>query len=221
MTSAKLRQVYSIDSVDVRITRTAPPWVFLQALGRAPTTGWTEGQFSKRAFALAPEDGIQEFEFIGREPGPDQTVLNVLTPIAGQTEIAKVDLENYWGPSKPLKGIRVHATANSKTVNIVGRDESLRLRAAMTPMATETHFAAPETPGPLHFNEDIKPLFRTYPDVSSMKAIANLDLHNYDDVKANADKILTRLQWNMPCDGRWPEADIAKFEKWKNDGMLK
>ena len=29
----------------------------------------------------------------------------------------------------------------------------------------------------------------------------------------------TKKPVKMPCDGRWPETDIAKFEKWKNGGM--
>jgi hypothetical protein len=41
------------------------------------------------------------------------------------------------------------------------------------------------------------------------------DLWSYDDVRANADVILTRLQdGSMPCDGAWPAEQITTFERW-------
>ena len=220
MANDGIRQVYCVDRVDVHLTRTSPPWIILQALGRAPTTGWTNVQLAKCTYVVAPEDGIQQYDLVGLAPPPGQVALEVLSPIAGQTDIPDVDLANFWGPAKPLTGIRVLAAANNKTVMIVGRDKSLRMRLAMTPMATEKYVAATGDTGPLHFNEDIKRLFRDDPDVTSMIAQANLNLHSYVDVKAHADKILRRLRLNMPCDGLWPDADIAKFEKWKNDGLL-
>ncbi|NKB62942.1 MAG: hypothetical protein GKR95_15430 [Gammaproteobacteria bacterium] len=64
----------------------------------------------------------------------------------------------------------------------------------------------------------MKPLFRDR-DVSVMQAIAGFNLHNYDDVKSNADRIFERLQTDMPCDGLWPQNDIDKFERWKDEGM--
>ena len=53
------------------------------------------------------------------------------------------------------------------------------------------------------FESDIRPLFRES-DRDSMLAV--FDLWSFDDVKANADKILAAVRaGSMPCDMQWPE----------------
>jgi hypothetical protein len=45
------------------------------------------------------------------------------------------------------------------------------------------------------------------------------DLASYDDVAANADGILTRLEaGEMPCDGAWPDDQIDLFRRWTAAG---
>ena len=62
------------------------------------------------------------------------------------------------------------------------------------------------------FERDIKPLFRER-DRGSMTFA--FDLWSHNDVSANADAILTRLQQGtMPCDGAWPADRVATFERW-------
>ena len=62
------------------------------------------------------------------------------------------------------------------------------------------------------FEHDIRPLFRPR-DVGSMRRF--FDLSSYSDVRANADKILERLEGgSMPCDGAWPEEQIELFRTW-------
>jgi hypothetical protein len=54
----------------------------------------------------------------------------------------------------------------------------------------------------LSFAADIRPLFRDSPDVDTMKRMG-LDLSSYQDVKAQAEGIYSRLKdGSMPCDGR-------------------
>lgn len=81
-----------------------------------------------------------------------------------------------------------------------------------------------ETPpqsAPLSFETNIKGLFRENPDRSSMLAIAQFDLHKFEDVRDRADDILAKLEdGSMPCDGRWSEEKIAIFRKWMEDGKL-
>ena len=70
------------------------------------------------------------------------------------------------------------------------------------------------TPG---FERDIQPLFRER-DRESMLPV--FDLWSYDDVKANAGRILQRLEsGTMPCDGAWPEDRVETFRKWVEAGM--
>ena len=72
---------------------------------------------------------------------------------------------------------------------------------------------------PLSFAKDIRPLFRDTPDVESMKDLG-LDLSSYEDVKAKAEGIHSRLaDGSMPCDGPWPHEQVAKFKSWIDEGM--
>jgi len=66
------------------------------------------------------------------------------------------------------------------------------------------------------FEQEIKPLFRER-DRDAMKWA--FDLWSYDDVAENADAILERLRnGTMPCDGAWPDEQVAVFESWVEDG---
>jgi hypothetical protein len=45
------------------------------------------------------------------------------------------------------------------------------------------------------------------------------DLSSYGDVKANSGKILDKVaDGTMPCDGAWPEAQVALFRDWVDAG---
>ena len=62
------------------------------------------------------------------------------------------------------------------------------------------------------FENDIKPLFRQA-DRDAMKWA--FDLWSEDDVRANADAILERIEdGSMPCDGEWPAEQTEKFRSW-------
>jgi hypothetical protein len=211
-------KVYAVDEVRVGITRKGRPLLLILALGRTSTNGWSNGALSQYIYLTPPADGVQEFDFIADMSTPGTPVLNVLTPITAHAEMPDVDIENHWGPGKPLKGIRVHAVANSKLVDVVSRKEASARSAKMSPRATVSYLATDPAGEVLGFEEDIKPLFRPV-DVSSMLAFGSFDLSKYDDVKANAENILARLKDDMPCDGLWPATDIAKFETWKDGGM--
>jgi hypothetical protein len=68
----------------------------------------------------------------------------------------------------------------------------------------------------ISFEEDIKPLFREG-DRESMKS--EFDLWSYDDVVRNSDAILGRLSdGSMPCDGAWPDEQVAVFQSWVEAG---
>lgn len=67
------------------------------------------------------------------------------------------------------------------------------------------------------FASHIKPLFRVQ-DRQSMKFA--FDLWSVDDVRANAQGVLSRLRdGSMPCDGAWPEEKIGLFRRWCDTGM--
>jgi truncated hemoglobin YjbI len=74
-------------------------------------------------------------------------------------------------------------------------------------------------PGPdeqVSFAAHIKPLFRDR-DRQSMSFA--FDLWAADDVRAHADGILAKLaDGSMPCDGAWPEQQVAVFRRWTETG---
>jgi hypothetical protein len=74
-------------------------------------------------------------------------------------------------------------------------------------------------PGPgeqVSFEVHLKPLFRDR-DRQSMSFA--FDLWSVDDVRAHPADILERLaNGSMPCDGPWPEQQVAVFRRWTETG---
>ena len=68
----------------------------------------------------------------------------------------------------------------------------------------------------MHFEEDVKPLFREG-DRNAMRFA--FDLWSLDDVSTHADAIFDRLEaGTMPCDGAWPADRVAVFRRWIDAG---
>ncbi len=66
------------------------------------------------------------------------------------------------------------------------------------------------------FESDIKPLFREG-DREAM--LAAFDLWSFDDVKANADRIVAVVRaGSMPCDMQWPDDQVEVFQRWIDGG---
>ena len=72
-------------------------------------------------------------------------------------------------------------------------------------------------PDEIGFAQDIRPLFNDR-DVGSMSRF--FDLSSYDDVRANADSIHSRLaDGSMPCYGAWPRENVQRFRAWMEGGF--
>jgi hypothetical protein len=66
------------------------------------------------------------------------------------------------------------------------------------------------------FETDIKPLFRER-DRAAM--LAAFDLWSFDDVDANADRILAAVRSGaMPCDMQWPAEQVDLLQRWLDGG---
>ncbi|MEO1092664.1 MAG: hypothetical protein AAFX81_18735 [Pseudomonadota bacterium] len=196
-------RIHSVDAVDLALQKSLLPNLLVAATGRAATTGWTVPRLAPFVYVTPPADGILDCDFVATPPADGSVVLPVLTPVAANLVIPEVDLANHWGPGLPLVGLRVHAAANAK-VALVGTDAAgmERMRALA---------AAGQAPT---FEADIRPLFRER-DALVMKSISGWDLHVYEDVVANADLILQRIEdGTMPCDGAWPQSDIERLRAW-------
>jgi len=69
---------------------------------------------------------------------------------------------------------------------------------------------------PPSYDADIKPLFRER-DRRAMTFM--FDLWAYDDVRANAEAILSAMETgDMPCDGAWPEDRVRQLRRWVEAG---
>ena len=76
------------------------------------------------------------------------------------------------------------------------------------------HISASSTP--ISFEQDIKPLFRER-DRGSMEGA--FDLWSHDDAAQHSDAIVGRLRdGSMPCDGAWPQEQVAVFQRWIDAG---
>jgi Ferritin-like len=101
-------------------------------------------------------------------------------------------------------------------VSRFGRPEE-RTPGPSPDQAAEAKIEQPGPDEPISFDKHIKPLFRSR-DQHSMKFA--FDLWSYDDVRANAQAILERLDnGTMPCDGAWPPEQITAFKRWLQSGM--
>lgn len=73
----------------------------------------------------------------------------------------------------------------------------------------------------VRFELHIRPLMRL---LDRDQMLFRFDLWDYDQVRANADRILTRLRIDMPParnGGPWPPEWISLFERWLNTGFLR
>ena len=66
------------------------------------------------------------------------------------------------------------------------------------------------------FETDIKPLFRERDRSAMLRAF---DLWAYDDVDANADRIVAAVRaGSMPCDMQWPAEQVDLLQRWIDSG---
>lgn len=91
--------------------------IIIAASGTVSSSGWSDPHLEPWRYINSPADGIQDLDFLAEPPGG--VSLQVITPIAISTQVA-IDIGNYWGPNRPLLGLRVHGTANSFEARLDG-----------------------------------------------------------------------------------------------------
>ena len=107
-----MQRVLSITSVEINIDNHVPPHVLIHVQGKVTSTGWSNPGLEPWRYIRPPEDGVQDFDFVAEPP---RGITNpVISPIAASLHVP-VDIENYWGAGKPLKGVRIHSQTNSMT----------------------------------------------------------------------------------------------------------
>jgi hypothetical protein len=112
-----MRLVSKVDSVFAYALKLPAPFEPLAAItanGEVPTTGWTDIRLSPRYYAIAPKDGIWDFDLIGDAP----------TGIVGQVVLPVVAHSVVHLPSW-CKGVRVHSKTNSIEASFVPKSTVL------------------------------------------------------------------------------------------------
>jgi hypothetical protein len=114
-----MQRIMKATGVDISIIKTKPPKILITATGEVTTTGWTNPSLEPWFYLLAPEDGIQDFDFVAEPPtGPAG---EKITPIAAQL-LVDLDPDNYWGEGKPLRGVRIHSRSKETIEGTIGKD---------------------------------------------------------------------------------------------------
>ena len=105
-----MERIYDVGAVNVSVAKATPTQVIVVATGRVPSTGWINPALGAWYYIDAPSDGIQDFDFYADAPiGPS---LPLMLPIVAEASITR-DPNDYWGPGRPLAGVRIHARTNS------------------------------------------------------------------------------------------------------------
>jgi hypothetical protein len=100
-----MQKVFEVAEVELSILESFPPKLRISAKGTVLTAGWTNPRLEPFIFIQPPPDGIYEFDFVA-DP-PDGFPAQVITPIE-----AVYVWDNF---PEGIKGVRVHASQNSKT----------------------------------------------------------------------------------------------------------
>ena len=100
-----MQKILEIINVHISILESFPPQLRIVASGNVPTESWSDLRLVPYIYIQPPPDGIYDFDFVA-DP-PEGVVAQVISPI---------DAVYAWKSfPEGLKGVRIHASQNSKT----------------------------------------------------------------------------------------------------------
>jgi hypothetical protein len=102
--SQPMQKILEITEMNVRVLESFPPQLQVSVFGTVPSTGWSNPQLLPYTYVQAPPDGIYDFDFVATPPRAISA--QVISPIRLRTIL----------PGQGVKGIRVHASLNSREV---------------------------------------------------------------------------------------------------------
>lgn len=100
-----MEKILEVAEIELAILESFPPKLRITASGTVPTSGWSNPKLDPYIYIQAPPDGIYDFNFVA-DP-PEGVATQVISPIE-----AAFIMENL---TSDVKGVRVHASQNSKT----------------------------------------------------------------------------------------------------------
>src|SRR4051812_47259893 len=105
-----MEQIMEVTEVKLAVLESFPPQLSIRASGLATTTGWSNPQLVPYETLVVPPDGIYDFDFVAERP--TGIVADHVTPIEARYTMKPLP--------ETLKGVRVHASQNSKTAMLSG-----------------------------------------------------------------------------------------------------
>ena len=100
-----MEKILEVAEIELAVLESFPPKLRITASGTVPTGGWSNPKLDPYIYIQAPPNGIYDFNFVA-DP-PEGVATQVITPIE-----AVYTWEHF---PEGVKGIRVHASQNSKT----------------------------------------------------------------------------------------------------------
>lgn len=102
--STSNQKVLEVNDINLVILESFPTQLQISVFGTVSSAGWSNPQLMPYSYIQAPPDGIYDFDFVATPP--QEPVALIISPIRVKTVI----------PAEGIKGIRVHASLNSKEV---------------------------------------------------------------------------------------------------------
>ena len=100
-----MEKILEVAEIELAVLESFPPKLRITASGTVPTGGWSNPKLDPYIYIQAPPDGIYDFNFVA-DP-PEGVATQVISPIE-----AAFIMENL---TSDVKGVRIHASQNSKT----------------------------------------------------------------------------------------------------------
>jgi hypothetical protein len=100
-----MEKILEVAEIELAVLESFPPKLRITASGTVPTGGWSNPKLDPYIYIQAPPDGIYDFNFVA-DP-PEGVATQVISPIE-----ATFIMENL---TSDVKGVRIHASQNSKT----------------------------------------------------------------------------------------------------------
>ena len=100
-----MEKILEVAEIELAVLESFPPKLRITASGTVPTGGWSNPKLDPYIYIQAPPNGIYDFNFVA-DP-PEGVATQVISPIE-----AIFIMENF---TSDVKGVRIHASQNSKT----------------------------------------------------------------------------------------------------------
>jgi hypothetical protein len=136
-----MEKILEITEVRLAVLESFPPQLQITASGTVPTASWSNPRLKPHIHVQAPPDGVYGFDFVA-DPPKDATA----------RVISSIEVTDVWeNLPEDVKGVRVHALQNSKTVllSIAKPDRQPNRYIFSDNEGVKRVVFFPEMPGPL------------------------------------------------------------------------